>query len=758
MAEERQDVEIGGGYPFGQLARAFVTALEGSDEDTRRRALGRIDQWTAVLKGMASGRLRIGSRTPVADLPAWVTPEVIRGGFATGAAAAAGGKLEPWEEAIAARTGVARTHAAVFAYLLTEPGLAELDAMLSSGAYAVRLPEEAALLTVAWLIGSGDSAAALEVIEEIGPFADRLRFLPQPSDPDTTEPSMVCRQTVTETSHALAGRRANARVETMREALSVWNPFADELLTLWLETVEGDRVAATFPGGWSERGEALLARYETLAADHTRCTKHRNPRSNLAILRTALEEAVTGELSPRRRGLLQHAVTSMLARRGAPGTRDHAKLRDIQAHVASLPGHHELARVVVDRLAVLPQLRGLGSTEEHLVPVGPAEAGARGVPAGTPIPPSIRAVVERALAAEPEVLIERGIIPSAEVLAELVPPIAASAVARAYADQRLAALMAANYEAFRRRRTLLLLNLEHQVRVDELPWVRAVATHRRRSEGTGAEAAAALARLAELAIEAFPQTIMPSPLVSELDVLSREAGLDLPLVEELAADIFMGTFSAKFLRASKLAGELLEGTLYARYYGIDYAAVRAIDDVQEPRDGRGARTSPAFDALCSARAGVRDDGSWVAANGTVIEQAQILTTHNLAVLTGPAGVGHAMTLDHPALASRCFDHAMVLTGRLRNNPRPLRTVKDLAYTWRQLVFFLAMSDAAAQQAFVHDARERLANMPEHIRRVAPALDGLEAIVAGDSFDAGGRAGSGRRLLGWTVGRHWLLTG
>jgi hypothetical protein len=757
MKSEDQDVTIGGGYPFGQLAQAFATALEHDDPETRQRALGRIDQWTAVLKGMASGKLSIGSRAPVTDLPAWVTPEVVRGGFATGAATAASGKLEPWEKELARRAGSRETRGALFAHFLTAEGLAELDGMLTSGAYAVDIPEEAALLTVAWLARAGHAETAIELVQTLARHSDRLRFVPRPAEPDMTPRSVVCRQTVGKTSRALAKRKPNARVETMGEALTVWNPFADELLELWLETVQNDRVGAAHPSGWDRRGQALLERYASLAKTHTRCTKHRKPKENLAILRGALEETLTGDLSPRKRGLLQHAVDSMVARRGSPGTPTHTALRSAQAIEASLPTHHVLARVVVCRLAQLPELQGLESTEAVLVPVSATEAEQFAVPAGTTIPSSLSAVVERTLAATPEVLIARRVIPSAEVLAGLVPRIAAATVGLTYTDERLRSLMAANYEAFRRRRSLLLLNLEYQVRVDELPWVLAVAPFRERSDDSNAGTTAALARLAELAIDAFPATIMPSPLVSELDVLAREAELDLPLVEELAADIFMGTFSSKFLRAAKLAGDLLRDSLYARYYDIDYAAIEAIDDVEEPRRRRAARASPAFDALCFARAGAEKGGFSVAANGTVIEQAQILTTHNLAALTGSAGVGGVMTLDWPNLASRCFDHALVLTGRVHHDPRPLRTVKDLAYAWRQMLFFLTMSGEDHPAQFVRDARERLVAQPDHVRsRMDPALDGLDTVISGGSLD-GKESVQGERLLGWTVGPHWILS-
>ena len=82
------ETRVNEGYAFGQLSNAFVTALTHADPETRERADRRVAKWRAVLSGIASGKLAIGSRTPVDDLPVWATPEVVRGGFATGAPAA----------------------------------------------------------------------------------------------------------------------------------------------------------------------------------------------------------------------------------------------------------------------------------------------------------------------------------------------------------------------------------------------------------------------------------------------------------------------------------------------------------------------------------------------------------------------------------------------------------------------------------------------------------------------------------------------
>lgn len=758
MGTSKKRGHVNAGYPFGELARAFVTATTAEDARTRKRATARVERWQSVLAGMEEGRIGIGSRKPVAEFPEWVTLEVIRGGFATGAPAA-GGPLRPHELAVIERTGIASSRAAVFAYHLSDAGLAELNAMLDNGSYRVTLPEEAALLMVAWLLREGDALAALALLDQLQPYAGTLCFAPVPGDGAAADASLVWRETAGDAHAAVSARGYNERVEANREALAVWNPFADELLALWLETVDGGRVAAHTPPGWLARGTALLSRYRTLALRHTRCTKHLRPKENLAILRSALESIVaSGSLPPRRPGLLQHAVDSMVRRRGVPGSPGHAALRTRQAAEAAVPARHALSQVVAARLAVLPSDSGVRSIEALIRPVDATEADEHGVPVGTGIPESIRAVVQRASAGTVEELVERGVVPSAEVLARLVPRIAATTTAMAYPDAALQALMAAVYEAFRNRRSLLLLNLEHQVRLEELPWVAAVEPYVMTDAGTRDGAQTTLVRLGGLALDGFPATVLPNPFIRELDALSKAAALDLPWVEELAADIFAGTFSAKFLRAAKIAGEWLSGSLYERYYGIDYAWILAI-----PEDGItqrwGVYTSPAFDALCQDRSGASPRGGSVASSGMVIEQAQILTTQNLATIAGPLGA--APSAGWRALAGRAFETVCRLVVRVHDNPSPRGMIKDAAYAWRHTIFFLSLASAEERDAFVRAAAEAIRRLPGHAQaRLEPVVAGLEHVHAGGKFTAngdtgGGRSGGGRRFLGWADRGHWM---
>ncbi len=765
---EQQHTIVSTSYAENELAKAFVTALTHEDPATRTRAQARGKAWRAVLSGMTDGSLRIGSRTPVADLPAWVTPEVVRGGFATGHASASG-PLEPYERKLAHAYGVPADRAALFAYCLTEPGLAWLGGLLESRRYEVALPEEAALLTVAWLVRHGEQEPALELVRTLRPFADRLRFLPRPAPHPATGTDEVYRRTVGEVREDLEGRRPNEAIETQREALAVWLPLEDELLSLWLETAEDPGSGAVLtrtPGeDWHRRAVVLHERHRELAAVHHRCGQRRSSKGNLGILRDALDEMVTERaLTPRRLGLLRHAAASMVRKRGLPGSDRHRALRAIQARQAGLPSHHALAQVVIGRLAALRQDSGAADIAPLVAPVAAAEERETGVPAGAEIPPAVRKVVGPALSGPVEMLVERGVVPSAEVLGALVPQLVAAASAQAYPEGPLRDLSAAHYRAFRNRRSLLLLNLEHQVRADELPWVRAVLAHRSASAGR-APASQTLHRVAGLAVAGFPATLLPNPLVRELTVLARDSGLDAPFVEELAADIFEGTFSRKFLAAADVAADLLRGSLYERYYGIDYEEIRELADTarrekekeKETGKGKGNDTGREhFARLCARRAGGEGGGWSVAANGKVIEQAQILTTHNLAVLESRVGI--TLPARREDVVHACFARTCRLVRQVPGTTYPLRTVKDAAYAWRQLLFHLSLCEPAGQRRTMARFDEELARHPAEVgRRLAPALAGLRHVAEGGTFEGEGRAGpDARRFLGWSTRGHWLV--
>lgn len=738
------------GYALGQLGKAFLTATTHEHPDVRRRADRRAQRWAQAMEQMADGRVDVGSRVPVRGLPSWVTLEVLRGGFATGSALAEV-PLQADEIALAQRLGIPAARRLIFGYFLTDAGLQEAYDLLDSGAYRVEIPEDAALLAIAWLVRAGDRSGALDLLDEVSPFAERFRLAPKASHAPTTPPDHVFRITAGEAADALRARKPHPRVEAQREALAVWNPFSDRVLTLWLEQYHDGEVSLDYDPAWRAHASALVDEYDRLAAAHTLCTKHRKPKENLAILLRGLRAVVGGDDLPgREAGFIRCAIEAQLAKRGRPGSGEHAALRDQQQVVAASPAHSQLAAVAAERVNGLDLAEGIDQPEALVGDVTSEEESQFGVTRCSAMPPIVPRVLARAHSAPIEDLLAEGVVPSAEVLAALVPRISASVVASGFADQALARLAAANYRAFRRRRSLLLLNLEKQIQITELPWVRALASH---SHATTDEAMAVVRRVGALALDHFPSTILPNPLVQELQHLLSTAGHDVPLVEELAADIFMGQFSDKFRRAAQIAARVIDGTLYARYYGIDTGQILALSERtkdQAPhrwtwRRSRPIDPGPTFGDLCSARAGRSASDRWsVAANGTVIEQSQILTTHNLAALVS---IGARPTRSWIELGREAIDRTRALLELAARQRRPLATVKDAAYAWRQAVFFLSVADPAETRALLSE---------DWLTTSAATV--MNELVGGLRRVAGGEPADGQRspFLGWAVGPHWIL--
>jgi len=720
-------VTVSPGYAFGQLERALRSA-DGNP--------AKVERWRTVLAGMADGTLAVGSRTPVADTPAWVTLEVVRGGFATGRYLA---ETEPRDDEIAALPpDVPGTtpRERLNLWYLTDAGQAELLAALSAGTYRIDVPEDAALMTVAWLLAHDHAAPALDIVARLRPLMHRLRMTPRFVTAAVPQGTSVRLAPVSEVKTSLRGVTVPQQISAMLDTIRVWNPLYDRLVELWCDTVDGDlphlsdnRVAGgwpcrVWPADWTDRRARWLADYDAAAGE-------RHPRSNFARLHAALLvcERDSTALSGRDVGWIRRALANTVTRHGAPGSEPRAALRATQLAVAARPTYAALASTLADRLDSFPPDGGLPSVD----------------PLAEGMPPHLVTKVTRALEAPVEELVERGVITSGDVLATVLPQMTSSLMAANIADPDLATLYAQTYAAFRRRRGLLLLNLEHQVRFDELPWVGALEplrSHQRKDAAVAARRT--LEQTVLLALSAFPQAILPNPLVRELGALAKQAGVPMPLVEEIAADIFAGTFTMKWRTAAQIASRVLAGTLYARYYDLP-------PEWPAPAVKRrwGKPTADDFAKLCDTRSKEArwSNGSWVATEGAVIEQSQILTTHNLVVLVDALGLGERMTALAPDLADRTLAWVVRrLAVRTDNQYAALQAVKNCAYAWRQAVFYLSYCDRATQSVAVERVRALVAEAGLH-ERFGPAVDGLAAAVAGTS--------GGRRFLGWSVGPHWV---
>lgn len=778
-------LQVGINYPAFQMAKALETAQVHEDPAVRRRAESKIAKWLNVIKGILSGSATIGSRKPIHGVPVWATPEVVTGGFVTGALLA-GGPVKPHEQQWLADIPVAaeetETRRLLNSYFLSEPGLASLRELLRTQRYDVGVPEEGALLAIAWLVEHGHADVARHVLDAIAGQLANLRFYPIRTEAPVRSGDRVHLENVSSVVQRLNNIKPHPRILAQKKAVEALLPLLDRAVTLFLETVagepphvqtqdgkpapptngklvvEGGWPCQSYPDGWTLRAKAWLYDF-----DQAQRANSIAKGSRLAELHAFMERAVADprSLNGRDVGKIRLILAGFVAKRGVPGSPQCNEKRARQQADVKKPMFSDVAHAVMPRLAALPQDDGIMDMNAILLPLTTQEAGAARIAPGTTIPATIQRKLERCRVDSIEALVERNVITSGETLARVLPQMTSNLKAAAFADDTLRYLYAAIYRAFRRRRSLLLLNLQSQVKIEELPWIAALEPLRQNDASTKEAGRHCLGEIVALTLRAFPQAIVPNKLLQELRALIKEAGLEMPLVDELAADIFIGQFTDKFVATAKSAAALLEGSLYERYYAIEWSEVRDLPEA-DPEQSKKARRWSSADRLlriCENRAGVNYGGYRPAENGMILEQEQILTTQNLAVLfeglsLAPVLKDQLMTMAQHAfrwICQRQQDKATKWHAKLI-------MVKNTAYAWRQMIFYLSMCPPRQAREFLPFAREHLDKQSAEFRqRFLPVLRGLEQAFDGvlQDDESTHRAGA-RRFLGWSKDRHWLL--
>lgn len=754
-------------YAANQLAKALLASEQTADAELAERAASRVTQWQAILSNLLSGAAHYGSRTPIPDTPAWATLEVATGGFATGRLLA-GGPLEVYETKLMERLSIPETDEArlrLNAYFLTEQGMGELMSRLDDRRYSIRYPEEGALLAIAWMCREGHAEMARDIVSTISPFFATLRFYPVPDFRAHRFDAGVHVQDVATTREQLRLIAPNAAILAQRNAAESWSPLHDRLLALFAETMtDDDWPCQVCPPDWAGRASGLLSEFQNLEKRSTLPSKYRKAGSHYVQLRTYLQACVTafGSLPPKDLGRIRHIFRCSVAKRGHPLSARSAEVRQRQRAEVAAPLYSEVAQLVEKRLRPFDQRDGLDDPDLCKVAVTEAEATAT-VPAGTAIPQSVSRKVGRCLRDSIEELTRRGLISSGEMMASVLPQLTSGLHALGIEDPGLRQLYAAIYRAFRHRRSLLLLNLESQVRLGELPWVSAIEGFRRKDLSEAAAARQALEQIVILAMENFPQAILPNKLVREMSELASRAGLAIPLVEELACDIFMGQFGTKFTRAAKLASEMLQGSLYADYYQIDAAQIASLQNSHADETPfwpwQKQKVEQDFAKLCADRAGVQL-GQWrPASNGMIIEQQQILTTQNLAALISGLDLRGALQGRFGGMAQSCFQWICSRNQmKVTDWHAQLILIKNSAYAWRQMVFFLSMLPPSELESALEwmDAYYQKQSAQFQLR-FRPAFDGLKACASTLTGSATLPLPEQRRqFLGWSDTRHWLM--
>ncbi|MEH6350262.1 hypothetical protein [Pseudomonas sp. 3JA] len=754
---------MGTGYAIFQLSKALIAQRADPESEAYAKAAQRIARWQQVLAHAVQGTAQYGSRMPLADVPVWVTLEVATGGFATGHLLA-GGDLNEHERELAAsipgiRPGLERLD--INAWYLTDEGLEVLRGYLAEGSYRVEVPEESALLSVTWLLGQQRVDEAWALIETITPFFDRLRFFPSPCEKLQFSAAQIHVFDVGEIRQRLLKLRGQSRVAVQKQVIEVCLPLYDAAVSHFLLTYQDDWPCRVYPEGWREQAALLCTRVNAARETQGDTVGVSKRRWELFAL---LEQCAgdSNSLTGRQVGRVRQIVDDFVRKHGRPDSSAHREYRSTQREHVAAPGHHVIAKAVAMRMERYPANDGVADLTPLLEPITTEEANVFALTDGADLPQAIRRRVERCRSGTIAELIEHGLITSGDTVARVLPAMSAEIRSSGFRDPSVGNLYAATYRVFRRRRSLLLLDLQSQVRLSELPWVAAIEGNRQRDPADADIARQALIESSALTLSAFPQAIVPNKLLKELCALAETAGLNLPFVDEVASDIFMGEFSNKFIDAARRAAKALTGTLYARYYDIDIDVLARLPDKPKSKANgsfwRRSSSTDALTSLCARRANAELNTWNPATNGTIIEQQQILTTQNLSLFFCELNL---RTLLYPRLSSLvqvCFEWICRRQQmRIEHYHGRLIMLKNTAYAWRQMVFYLSMLNESERGLAIEAIEAHFAQQPGAFReKFQPVMIGLRVAAAGRRLPQHEPTAEGARVfLGWTTESHWL---
>ena len=735
------------GYLMGLVTRAFELSRREQQEEqphlqtaqerqeTERR-LQKAVQIQGMIQDSFTGKLDFGSRRPLKDYPAWVTPKVSWGGFATG-------QLEAsliTSTRIDGNTAKKRHTNEEF---LTPEGLKQLTSMLSQGNYRIKAPEHAALLCVAWLLEQGHYTEVQSILEAILPYFSQIQFFPEFADTPLEVTSQTCLWTLEEVKQELTkryeiwknpahGRRIRMML-AQKNALQVWLPFKLRLLRLWEQTVMNDWPCQVYPEGWEQQAADMLMEYYGIlgSSGHpTILNTRKRRRGNMARLISCLQTRViegSQALTGRQVSWIRQALMNCQPKYGGE---ELMTTISAEEHLAKLqeaaPAVNLWYDPVMEQLQQYQSESGLPRKEiENVLNLQ-----------GIIIPESIKKILRRALLGTVEDLLEAGLVKSGEVLATLIPVVVAESTCAQIENEDLKRLYYALSLAFEKRRSLLLLNLESQVKLDELPWAKPILA--RRTFDAPAVYRDALVRLVSLQLHSFPHTIFPNKLLRSLRRLVEAGQMQLPLVDELAADIFENRLTQKFADAADIAASLMINSPYACYYDLRYF-YGSIDE--------SSFTPEMLVDECQKR--VSADGSlqaFVVQNGRIIEWVQIATTHNLASLVYTLDL--RLKVEWPLLVVKTWEwivHQVSKTSSLlpRSPKAHLHSKKNIGYAWRQLLFYVSMTqgDPTVLLESLRSETEQM-NVRQRTRALLESqfLSQLEAALKGESPE--------QIVLGW----------
>lgn len=773
MTDQKDSVVVNLGYAQFQLAKAFLSYENADDITIQQNAAKKIEQWQQILQQMIDVQVKYGSRTPLKGVPAWVTLEVATGGFATGNYLA-GGSLQEYETTLLSKLPFLveenKERLALNSYFLSEQGISQLTEWLNNAAYDVKVPEEGALLTVAYLLSEGKHNKARALVEKISPWFAYLRFYPIPLEYPKLSGTGIRIQNVEDCVKDLYNVKENYRLLAQKEAIEIWAPFKDRLVALFLETFKDDLPCQLTSNTWQDKATTLLSDFKALRKKHPLCGKVDKKKNHFYQLKAFLQRCLLNNNEFHFSELTQitFIIKQHIHKHGYPSSIQNKEYQQRQQKTVASSTFYDISKGLIYRFESYPKRQGLDDINYITLPITLEESELAHIPQNTQIPKTLQKKLLRCLNTSLESLIELDLVTSGEVIARLLPQLTAQIGATGIQDARLRGLYAQIYKAFRCRRSLLLLNLEKQVQLEELPWIEVIDHYRQKELSNKLSAKETLIEVCTLTLASFPYAILPNKLLQELTALAKTAELGLPLTEELAADIFMGAFSDKFIKAIEQTAISMQDSLYAHYYNIDYNNLLSKLQTSNQQKNSGwvaglfnkhdKHQSDILLNICEKRAGVKFGNYQVAETGMLLEQVQILSTHNLVILFNTLGLQNILKQHLPQMVKTCF---IKICKRLqmpfKGYHAALVNIKQSAYAWRQMVFYLSFLNQEEQKVFFDWAINHLAKQKILLQDyISPLITDLIQISKNNIPHVEVMSDKSRRIFwGWS-NQHWLL--
>lgn len=499
-----------------------------------------------VMTGVFTKGVSIGSRVDTGR-PAWVTPEITKSGFSSGNHLA-GGPLKQHElDVIKDIDGKTSTEPSIrYAInnwcLTNKKGREWITDLANSGQYCLNTMEESAIMSIVLLGKLRDTS---KLVAEIEPWFRYLRFFPEPKSVNVSE-LHVPRSSVlsVENLHKKLVSEKNPMIrsiELMKHAMDKLEKFNESYMAIYNKSKE---ILPLF-SGYKTRRSNKMESFKTFVGQ---------------IRKVMNDFGLESRIAKSTAGKLLNAI-DVFIKYGMDTKKSFRK--HIELHLGNASSKIQLRSRTPEDMA--KNIRSSVYEREELMKIIHPMRDSIGIEKETVDAlvlkfPDLKKSIKRTTLGTLTELCQEGLIESAEMFADQVAVMSAIAKATVFkkgAHQNLARNM---YKAFSSRRSKLLLNLETQVKMSEIPWFTVFEkVFRTKTKDTDEISKSVFIEY----LSNFPGIQMPNSFV---DVMSHQLGRN-GLVKEIAADIFMGKFVKTFGAQAKERETVLgEDTPYGAYY------------------------------------------------------------------------------------------------------------------------------------------------------------------------------------------------